>query len=259
MSDLPQCRDLDAFYVFCFTRRCEPQYPSVGAVGYGTIEQVAAGDLAAVVAPVSAGEFRDESLTRDLEWVEPRARLHDEVVRAVMREQPVMPVKFGAVFSSRQAVRAYLDRHAEQVGQFVTRMDGLAEWSVKGYGQQAAPEKSLAGDAASAGRNYLLQRSRSLHGQRDLQRRQAEMAAEVQAALSEVCIEMRELRLHAPPVTGRAEPMLLNVALLVSREQCDALVACVEELRRGYERDGLVLELGGPWPPYSFCPVLDTV
>jgi hypothetical protein len=45
---------------------------------------------------------------------------------------------------------------------------------------------------------------------------------------------------------------VLNGAYLVPREEEAGFGALVEDLRRRHERDGIALELTGPWPAYHF-------
>ena len=55
---------------------------------------------------------------------------------------------------------------------------------------------------------------------------------------------------------GREE--VLNLAALMRRDRVDEFHHHVEIINRKYADEGLALALTGPWPPYSFCPHLES-
>jgi hypothetical protein len=77
------------------------------------------------------------------------------------------------------------------------------------------------------------------------------MADAVHAALSEHSVAGRRLPAQDPRLTGHSGHMTLNGAYLVPAEEGDAFAALVQRL--GEEHPEAHLEVGGPWPPYSFA------
>jgi hypothetical protein len=59
-------------------------------------------------------------------------------------------------------------------------------------------------------------------------------------------------------LTGRPEKMLWNAAFLLPRSASERWLALVEEMRGVAASKGLLLEVSGPWPPYHFCPTLES-
>ena len=242
-------------YVFCLTRPGPVRQLQPAPEGYGPIEQVAVGDVAALFCVVRVEEFQDEGLMGDLRWIAPRARYHDAMVRAVMQDRPVLPVKFGSIFSSRPAIESFLRDRLTMIEEFLGRIAASQEWSVKVYAKPDMTEEpvSTAVEAASPGRNYLQARSQKLSSRQNVYQQMSKGIQEIRQAFGQMG-QSRELPQQAKEVSGRAEPMLLNLALLVRQEEVPALEQRAEELSRQYQDQGLHIELSGPWPPYSFCP-----
>jgi len=51
--------------------------------------------------------------------------------------------------------------------------------------------------------------------------------------------------------------MVLNWAFWTAREDADDFRARVDRANEQNDQQGLLLQLSGPWPPYSFLPNLD--
>jgi hypothetical protein len=93
------------------------------------------GGLAAVVSPVDLVDFQGEAAEQNLqdpEWIIPRACRHERVVEEVMAAAPVLPVRFGAVFSSAETLAAFVAEHGAAISSFLDAISGKEEWAVKG-------------------------------------------------------------------------------------------------------------------------------
>ena len=72
-------------------------------------------DLAAVWSPVPVEDFcgsEAEERMLDLTWIGPRVIRHQEVVAGVMRHSPVLPARFGTIFSSSANLGKVLQHHS---------------------------------------------------------------------------------------------------------------------------------------------------
>ncbi len=82
--------------------------------GQGPRRELAVQDVAAIFSQVPLAEFDGptaEARLQDPAWLVPRACRHKQVVEAVMTRSAVLPVRFGAVFSSPRALRDFfIDR-----------------------------------------------------------------------------------------------------------------------------------------------------
>ena len=230
------------------------------------VTRLSVGGVSAVVGQVLVAEFSEHNL-QDLSWLGARASRHEGVVAWAMSASPVLPVKFGTIFSSRESLIAFLARHRGDIAQALDRLRGKAEWSVKGYldEQQARacfaardPEiqARLAALPASPGARYLLQKRLDTMMDAALEAGLEGARAEIGQALAARAEASAGLRCHSNAVTGRAQRMVFNASFLLAPENLAEFQAALAEQQQEGEAIGLVFELKGPWPPYNFCPPL---
>lgn len=253
-------------YLFCVTRGELSALPTVPDIeDAGALVRVDAGTLTSVTCGVAlelwAGPESEARLS-DLEWLGPRALRHELVIERVMALAPVLPLRFGCLFSSTARVREWMHAHADAITRFLDATEGCEEWAVRAWVDTARCRATIAdADApdparASPGARYLQQKLR----ERDAGRRAREWLREAErraaAQLESVALLHRRLPLAGKELRGRSEDPAFNLACLLRRESVDALRERVEALERAWSEYGVSLELTGPWPPYSFCPPL---
>jgi hypothetical protein len=69
---------------------------------------------------------------------------------------------------------------------------------------------------------------------------------------------MSQRRILSRELSGAATEMVLNWAFLLPRMAVADFRRRVERANAQPQLKGLTFEVSGPWPPYSFCPVLET-
>ncbi len=203
-----------------------------------------------------------EDRLQDVTWLRPRAERHEAIVRAARARASMMPVGFGGVFSSTDALAAKLADHADAILAFLDETANRDEWSLKAWvSRSEAIERAKAAiaedQAARPGDGAAYLRARRLEGE-------AESLAEDHAlGLVEGLIE--DLGDTIEDATERRttsvedDPdrwLIAHVALLIDRDTRAAFDARLDDLAADLDREGLHLELTGPWSPYSFCPPL---
>jgi hypothetical protein len=220
------------------------------------VDVVSFGGLAALVGAVSLDEFGEDVLpTRlnDREWLEEKARAHEEVLLDAAASSPVVPLRFGTIYRDRTEVEALLHDRAEYFADALGRVDGRCEIGVKAW---AAPPTEERAAAAPGGRAYLeerrAQRQRAEAGSVE----RSEVAADAHRRLLAVSEDGVVNRPQPRELTGRSETMILNGAYLVRRGDT-AAADQVARLQREYEALGYTFELTGPWPPHNFVDVED--
>jgi hypothetical protein len=127
----------------------------------------------------------------------------------------------------------------------------MAEWGVKAYAVGAAGGDGVASEPSS-GTAYLLRK----RAQRDA----AVIAQQaLDTAVERVHARLRERAAEAvlnPPrhseLTAHRGEMVLNAAYLVAEVEAEGFRALVADLADRHRRDGVELELSGPWPAYNF-------
>jgi hypothetical protein len=209
-----------------------------------------------------AAELRMQQLA----WVGPRAFRHEAVVEQVMRYSPVLPVRFGTLFSSQESLAGFLDTHRETISQFLERMADQEEWSIKGLLDREQAARALASASLAAQQEKL---ATLPPGTRYFQERQIQSAAEKELSLwlNDTCRQVaRDLRKQASdfcecPVVIReaaesGTEVVLNWAFLLPRSATAAFRSQIDQVNKNHATRGLVFELSGPWPPYRFVPPL---
>jgi len=233
---------------------------------------VALPSLVAIADFLPAAEFSGAALEqrlKDVEWVANQARRHASLLGRAMEHGPVVPARLCTLFSSTEALRASLLRTEPQLRDALERLRGRREWGVKLYSDEArlrvrllADEPAAAGAATVAppsdGAAWMMRKRReAMLADQVLERAEA-MATAVLDELAATCSEVRIRPTLPESTTGVAEPMILNVALLVDAGEEAALKAAVDDLSASLGDDGYALVLSGPWPPFSFADPEDS-
>ncbi len=230
-------------------------------LGGGALDVVDHRGLSAVVSTVRLEEFGEDGLRRNLEdlaWLETVARGHDAVVQAVAAHGPTAPLRLATICLDDDGVRARLDEWHDQLSDVLDRVQGRVEWSVKTYarggGEVEASAPAAPVEGKGAGVAYLQRKRESTQRRMQSEERAHQVAAEIHAALAQQSVASRRLPAQDPRLTGHEGVMTLNGAYLVPAEESDAFAATLRALSQ--EHPDSHLEVGGPWPPYSFA-VLD--
>lgn len=248
---------MDAWYVFCFAPARKIAGLELNACGWeDPLGIEITGDVAAVISRVSRGRFEGpeaEQNLADLHWLLPRVEAHDRVIATAMAAAPVFPLRFGTLFSSRQALAIEIARRRRGLLGFFSAMAGREEWAVKALlvKDRAVEARRLAlfraevVESGPVGRNYLL---------RQRQKAQAELALGPWLAQLASGLE-RELRGLCESVTVRTptDPVFGNWACLVGADGVERLHREIARLSASYTDLGVELHCSGPWPLYSFC------
>ena len=264
----------DALYVFCFAR----SNPVLDVPGNGVDGQHPlwifhhSPDLCAVVSHVVAEDFCGEAAERqmqDLAWLGPRAYRHEAVIEQVMALSPVLPVPFGTLFSSLQVLSDFMDAHRETILDFLRRVAGHGEWSVRGalnrqLAQQTAVSSCLAGQheqlsAMAEGTRYFAEqriRNRADDELRDwLQQTSLQLAQDLAAH----AVEFRECKILSRERSEDGVEEVLNWAFLLPDAARTAFQRRLDRANLDCGPRGLWFELSGPWPPFRFVPALKRV
>lgn len=260
-----------ALYLFCFARS-----ELVDGIEGGTAEGCGAlslfrrlPDVCAVVSEIPEEDFCGpgaELRMQDLAWVGPRALHHEAVVEQVMRHSPVLPARFGTLFSSQDSLGEFLDLHHKTISRFLDQVSGQDEWSVKGLLDRRQAAQSLMSASLAARQEQL---AAMPPGRRHFEEQRARAATERELSLwlKETCRQVASGLISKAsnfcecPVVLRETPessveLVLNWAFLLPRSATMAFRAQIGEVNAHHAKEGLAFELSGPWPPYRFVPPL---
>jgi hypothetical protein len=179
------------------------------------VELVRADGVAALISRVPCPRFDAHILCRSLQQqrtFEALLRAHQAVLREALAFGAVVPFGFATVLKNEAAVRGLLRRDGARLSGMLARLRGMTEWSLKAYSSEHR-DGALVDD---------------LHER---------LAATTTGAARLPCAE-RRLALHA--------------AYLVTDAEATVFATLVWTLAREHDREGIALELTGPWPAFHF-------
>jgi len=212
------------------------------------VSLVRSGDLAALVSEVDL--LGPLGTPEDLE-------AHEEILDSIVTASPVLPLRFGAVLTSEDAVvEELLEPHHDDFAAALEELEGRAEYLVKGrYVEQAILAEILSEDSEAA------QLRDQIHGAdpdatRDLRIQLGERINNAVAAKHE-----EDTRLLLSVTADHCEASFVrdptheldavNVAFLVDEDQADELDRVVEDLGNRWE-ERVEIRVLGPMAPYDF-------
>lgn len=260
-----------ALYLFCVARAgLLPDLSVDGLCEGSTVLHEDFAGITAVCCEVPLDEFSGpsaESRLQDLTWVAPRALKHGEVIQRVMEYSPVLPARFGTLFFSAQSLRRLFERNISEIDEYLDRVADRDEWAVKGVMSRTKLRERL-GSKKIARQQQLL--SSIPPGMRYFKERQlmAEVDRDLGGWIKDLCrgvatrLTERSTDWHRRDIVVRSkeesgEETFLNWAFLVDREQAGEFESRLLAVNQAYNPYGVHFDLSGPWPPYSFAPVLE--
>lgn len=243
-------------YLYGVTRG-KPLLPAEGVVPQAPPYALSEGALVAIVSQVPLGEFSDAQLAA-CEWLTARARIHDQVLVAVLRQAPVVPAAVACLFSGEPEIRRYLTEHAERFDALLEHFEGKEEWLVKLLYQRkesiALPDLLTAVRLAEPGPGLRAAQTfeNPRHGN--------EAEQQVMTICQDICQLLRSVA-HGFAVrqlafqTPGEDPVLVlgNWAFLVDRRFRERFHECLSQAGRQYGDRGFRLQSTGPWAPFSFA------
>lgn len=221
----------------------------------------------ALLGMVSIDDFCGPEAERrlaDLGWVAERALRHGRVIEEGFRRGPVLPARFGTLFSSVEALERFIKANHGVLSSFLDSVRGQEEWGIKALFERAAGKKWMSaqcgevrGDAStSPGLRYLRQRSSQAAAEKQLQHWLLESCESVARSLEPCTTDLRQRKILDSASPDDSRELVLNLAALVARDRWADLAGLIDRINLEHAERGLSLVLSGPWPPYSFCPSL---
>ena len=260
-----------ALYLFCFRRSdLVSEIEGVGVDGQHPFFAFRhSPDLCAIVSEVPLEDFSGpaaELQMRQLAWVGPRAFRHEAVVEQVMGHSPVLPVRFGTLFSSQESLAEFLARHRQTISQFLERMAHQEEWSVKGLLDREQAARALASASLAAqqeklatlppGTRYFQERRIRAAAEKELSLWLNDTNRQVASDLSKQASDFCECPVVLREAAESGTEVVLNWAFLLPKSATEAFRLQIDQVNENHASRGLVFELSGPWPPYRFVPPL---
>ncbi|GEL23408.1 gas vesicle protein [Pseudonocardia sulfidoxydans NBRC 16205] len=213
--------------------------------------------LGAVVGTVADDGFDEAGLAaamEDLARIEMLVRAHHGVVAATAEDRTVAPVRLATVFRDDDAVVHMLRERGDAFCDVLDRIRERREWGVKVYvdgaaaGREPASEPGPAAAADRPGTSYLLRRRADRDRSAAVRASARAVADRVAGVAREHAVDVRRFAPQDARLSGRDQEIVLNATFLVDR-------AREQEFRDAVSAAGAgaVVEMTGPWPPFSFA------
>ncbi len=224
-------------------------------------------DFAVVLGRVPAEEFcgpAAELNLQDLAWICPRVCWHQAIVEQVAKFGPILPARFGTLFSSLKSLAGFLQEHCEIIRQFLDRVTDQDEWAVKGRFNLAQAEEdkgvALTSQASqtplSPGMTYLQTRRLKIQSKQELNQRLTDACFAIEQELTPLASEIRHLPIFASKAKDSDLETIANWAFLLTKTAVPEFRTRIDRANAKQSPLGISIQLSGPWPPYSFCPSL---
>ena len=259
-----------AIYLFCFARGSLLPELQMAGLDDAPVFKEDLSNVTAVLCEVPIDDFSGpsaETRLQDLAWVGPRAVRHGEVIEYATQHAPVLPARFGTLFSSIDSLRRLLKSNLAQINDFLDWVTDKDEWAVKILLSRAEVRDRLVSEKFADQSEVLASLSQGMRYFKEQQIKAAvekEIGSWMKAILKAASIEFTERSAdwHRREIVFQAQEgseveTVANWAFLVDRTNEEDFKGRVQKANAEYNSYGLSFELSGPWPPYSFTPVLE--
>jgi hypothetical protein len=256
-----------ALCLCCIGRAGELTVP--GGAGYEPDQSLRAideGPLRAVVIDLDAAYLTGAGASERLEsveWLVPRAERHEAIIAEAAAASPIIPARFGCVFSGEEPLREMLAGHESLLWNSLDTVDGASEFAVRILvDRERAVDAMLNGGGSGAtgggsaaeagGASWMQQRRQRRDAGRELGPWLAERLRGPIDAVQGVARAACRHRIVEKQRDGRE--VVANWAFLVSHEDRAAFEDAVARAAGALGDIGAEVACGGPWAPYSFAP-----
>jgi hypothetical protein len=234
-------------YLYAIVASGEPRsYPSLGIEG-NDVYSISEGRVAAVVSGLASSKIRPQ-----------RANLaaHQAVLKCLMADTTPLPMAFGTVATSPEAIRGILVRNRRAFEEQLQRVAGKVEmglrvaWDVPNifeYFVNTHAELRLARDRLVGARHEFTQEEKIELGRmfdRLLNDDREDHTRNVEHVLAPVCAEFKANQC-------RNEHEVMNVACLVRRDRQEEFSAGVFAAAKRFDNN-FSFDYSGPWAPHNF-------
>jgi Gas vesicle synthesis protein GvpL/GvpF len=210
-----------------------------------------------VVADAPLDRYGEEAINRglsDLDWVSRAAVAHEGVIESFIAAPAVLPMKLFTIFASDERARDHIRRQSARIDSLIRRVANHQEWGLRVVLDRVTAAKTAPPDteakSATTGRSFLIRKKAARDQSAELARHAQETVADLFDRLSEQAAKSK--RRAASELPAQGGPLLLDAAFLVPARKAARFRTIVGREAQALGRQGYLLTLSGPWPPYTF-------
>ena len=263
-----------AIYLYCLRKKNPALVKAVKTVGEGEAYIVPYKELEAVVSPVDLKEFGSEEIQKkaqeDVNWIKEKAQIHEHVIERAMglggKISPVIPMKFGTIFKTKGNLDQMMGKYYSKFKVNIGKLEGKQEWGVKIYlneevfentirDRQAKPILDRKKKKLPKGMEFFVKKQMEEVIKKEKNRKLQGVLKKIFENLQKLAVKASQGKNLDKVITGRKEPMVLNLNLLIKEEKVEEFQKEVNGLKTKYQNQGLIIQESGPWPPYNFVEI----
>ncbi len=264
----------ELIYLYCIREKIEnSSFSTKGVDGKGEVFNIPYRELEAVVSKVSSEEFRSEEVQKkaqeDLKWIKEKGVAHERVIEEAMRRNDkilsLIPMRFGTIFREKARLKQVLDKDYSKIKGVLEKIQGKQEWGVKVYlkdkrkfeqlikeKNKAIKEKEREIADLPEGMAFFMEEELKEVISKELNKQLDNIVESLFETLKKHAVGSVKNKVLEKELTGRPEPMVLNVAYLILKEKIEDFRKEVEDLNQEMQTKGFCLEYTGPWPAFNF-------
>lgn len=256
-----------SLWLYCIVR--SPRAPATAARGgkgngvpgaLGTRAIDAGKGLWMIVGDVERAAWtteRIESKLHDMDWLSSVALGHESVVERFVGAPALLPSKLFTLFHDEESALAHLRGARSRLVKILDRLASRVELGVRVAIDEAKALKKAEADAkklskGSSGAGFLLRKKRVAEIASAGGAAAHEAAAALHAALAKKAASAVRKEI-ATSADGGQSRLLLDAAYLVDVKKEAGFRREARTLSKRAAKDGLTVELTGPWPAYHFA------
>jgi hypothetical protein len=237
-------------YIYAIVASGEPRaYPSLGIEGRD-VYTITDGRVTAVVSGLTSVKIRPERAN---------LRAHQAVLKRQIEDTTPLPMAFGTIADSPQAIHRILVRNRRVFDQQLTRVAGKVEMGLRvtldvpnifEYFVNTHTELRLARDRLMSARHEFSQEEKIELGRmfdRLLNEDREDHTSKMERVLAPLCVEFKAN-------LCRNEKEVLNLACLVKRDAQEAFSAGVFAAANLFDNN-FSFDYSGPWAPHNFVEI----
>ena len=244
-------------YVFCLVRsarRPTPRGLGEGMPGGSNLRAIEVGaDLWAIVESVPENQYGETAVARglqNLDWVGPRAIVHERVIESFLSATALLPMQLFTLFTSDDRVVQHVRSDRARIARILKRIEKQVEWGLRLTWDEKAAREKAGKKRAATGAEFLARK-------RDVLDVSRKGLVDARAAADRVYRAMGRQATASQRRTSmeRAAPgsrLLLDAAFLVPVTRSSAFRSAIRQHARELRTTGVAVTLTGPWPAYNF-------
>lgn len=198
-----------------------------------------------------------ESKLHDMDWLSGVALGHESVVERFVGAPALLPSKLFTLFHDDESALAHVEGARSRIGKILDRVSERVEMGVRVSLDEVKALKKAEAEAkkhskGASGAGFLLRKKRVAEVARAGGAAAQEAASVLHAKLAKKAASALRKEVAATADGGQSR-LLLDAAYLVDMKKAPAFRREAKTLAKTASKEGLSLELTGPWPAYHFA------